>query len=652
MRQIIQFALLWVFFLYAINIGAQNNRPATNNVQDMEIFYHTVESGQTVYSIAKLYDVMVIDIYKLNPSSEHGIKAGERLKIPQRRYEEKSILKTKNTNNDATGNAAKGNAATENAAKSATGNATKGNDATGNATKGNAATGNAVKKVNDDDNYISHTIQSGDTLYGLSRKYGVSAESILEANPGLSKATFTVGRKIRIPKYVQQKPVTKVVDNKGAKEVNYTIPAGETLYNICRTFKTTESELLKLNPEMAGGLRIGMTIRIPLNISENEFPKDTPPTPRPVVNIVPGVKLMNPIKIALLLPVDTDNSKATDMKKRYIEFYEGFLLAIDSLRKQNQEIEVFTEAIGEDNLSKTKKVLQDKATQLAGVHLIIGGHTSGQVKLIADFAKQNNKKYVIPISRNDEVADNPNVFQVNTPPAFMFEKIANAGANLFAKYNIIFLDTKDKDDQTELIKTFRKDLKDRNVSYKDAVYDADNFEENILSLLSTNKPNLIMPISPSLDALLKIKPILRLIADTKPEYKLTLFGYPLWQTYTKDCLDDFHALNTYIFSYFYADNTHPSVKMFYDNYKNWYNKSPMPSFPKYALLGFDTGMYFINTIRKYGANMEEHLSEMNYKSLQTGFNFNRANNEGSFINTNLFIIHYNTDYSITRSEFK
>jgi hypothetical protein len=249
------------------------------------------------------------------------------------------------------------------------------------------------------------------------------------------------------------------------------------------------------------------------------------------------------------------------------------------------------------------------------------------------------------------VADNPFVFQVNTPLPYMLEKIATAGANLFAKHNIIFLDTKDKDDQTDIIKTFKQELKSRNVSFKDAVYDAENFEANILALLSTSKPNMIMPLSQSNDALLKIKPVLRMIAETKPEYNLTMFGYPLWQTHT-DGLDDLHALNTFIFSYSYADNTHPSVKSFYDSYKSWCNKSPMPSFPKYALLGFDTAMYFFNAIKKYGSDFDNLLSEMNYKSLQTGFNFNRVSHEGSFINTNLYIIHFNPDYSIKRSEFK
>jgi len=160
---------------------------------------------------------------------------------------------------------------------------------------------------------------------------------------------------------------------------------------------------------------------------------------------------------------------------------------------------------------------------------------------------------------------------------------------------------------------------------------------------------MIMPVSLHLDALQKIKPILRLIAETSPEYNLTLFGYPRWQAYSKDCLDDFHALNTYIYSSFYANNIHPGVKAFYEKYKNWYSKSPVAV---YSLMGFDTGMYFISAIKKFGANFEDRLSEMNYNSLQTGFDFERFDESGCHINKNIYIIHFNKDFTINRSQFK
>ena len=613
MKKIIHLALLWMFYLLTSAISAQNNRPATNNVQDMEIFYHVVERGQTVYSIAKMYDVMVLDIYKLNLGSEDGIKAGDRLKIPQRKFEEKSVLKANNP----------------------------------------GAT---------DDNYIIHTIQPKETLYGIAKKYDVSVENLLEANPLLTPSNFMAGKKIRIPKPVvpQKKAETEIVETKGEKEVYYTVPAGETVYNICKKFKTTESELIKLNPELSGGLRAGITIRIPLRINENELKKPTQPdTPemQAAQNAATQAKLAKAVKVALLLPFDTENAKPTNIQKQMTEYYEGFLLAADSIRKQGFVAEVFIYDIGkEEGDAKTKKLLQEKSEELKKAELIIGGFDSKQINHIADFAKQHAIKYIIPFSRKDEkVHDNAFLFQASTPPDYQNTMATYAGANLFGKHHIIFLDTKDEDEQTEFIKAFKKELKERNMSYKEAVYDAEHFEAKILPLLSTDKPNMIMPVSRSLNAFRKIKSVLRMIAETKPEYNIALFGYPLWQTFFEDCKecpDDFHALDTYIFSYFYADITHPNMKSFYDNYRKWYSKSPSPAPPKYSMIGYDTGMFFLGAIQKYGVNFEDNLSDINYKSLQTGFNFERVNDSGGFINKNIYIIHFAKDYKIIRSDFK
>ena len=604
MKKITLFALLWVFCIAAINISAQNNQSVINNVQDGDIFYHTVERGQTVYSIAKMYEIKVDDIYKLNPGSNEAIKAGEKLKIPQKRVIPK----------------------------------------------------NDTRPIQSDE-YIYHTIKAGDTPYGVSKKYNVSGEVLFEANPGLSQESFLIGKTIRIPTGITIKQTSEVIQNiNGSKEVYYTVLAGDTRYNICKTFKTTEKELLKLNPELAGGLRAGMTIRIPLRINESDIPKEAEKDPNEVnamLKMKKEIKRVSAARIALLLPYDADISNSTELKKSMVEYYEGMLLAVDTLRNLGKNIELFPFDIGEEGSAKTKKILQDEREKLKSVNVIIGGHSNEQIKLIADFAKTNKIKYVIPFTpSNDDVLNNAYIFQVNTPLSYLYANATYVGANLFAKHNIIFLDTKDKDDQTDFIKEFKQELMDRHITYKDAVYDSEKFEADILSQLSTTKPNMIMPVSQSLDALLKIKSILRLIAETKPEYRITLFGYPIWQTYSKDCLEDFHVLDTYIYSRFYADNLNPNVKKFYDRYKNWYSKTPMAKFHKYAMLGYDTGMFFFNAIHNYGPDFESKLPDISYKSIQTGFNFERVNNWGGFINTNIYIIHYGKDFTIIRSDFK
>ena len=74
------------------------------------------------------------------------------------------------------------------------------------------------------------------------------------------------------------------------------------------------------------------------------------------------------------------------------------------------------------------------------------------------------------------------------------------------------------------------------------------------------------------------------------------------------------------------------------------------SYPKYALLGYDLGMFFISAIYSFGTGFENHIRQVNYESLQNGFRFERVNNWGGFMNTNLYMINYKRDFTIIRAE--
>ncbi len=603
MKKITIFTLFLTLSFIPAALFSQNSKKADTPKSDKGIFYHTVERGQTVYSIATMYKVNVEDIYELNTNSRETIKEGEILKIPK-----KQTVTT---------------------------------------------VANAFSEQ--EDIYTYHTIETGETLYGLSKQYAVNGEQIIEANPGLSLQTFSMGKTIRIPTNKKHKRLTEIIQSdKGAKEVYYTVPSKETMYNMCKKFRTSEEELLALNPELSGGLRTGMTLRIPLRINENDLPIDKRPGASEMNAMLTEkkeTKYVNAAKVALLLPYDEADSSKTAIGNRITEYYEGLLLAAEKLREQGHSIELFVYDI-DDGTEELQNIIRKNSNILSEVNLIIGGISNNQIKIIADFAQKNKIKYVIPFtSRNEEVLHNAYVFQVNTPQPYLYANAAHASANLFANHHIIFLDTEDKDSQTEFINRAKEELKSRNITYKDAVYDAASFSASMRSLLSKDKPNVIIPFSSSLEALAKIKSTLRTLAAS-PEYELTLFGYPVWQTYSKDCLEDFHALNTHIYSLFYADDNSSVVKSFHDKYKHWYSKNPMPTFPKYAMLGYDTGMFFLKAIQKYGTNFENNLFMMDYNSVQTGFHFERVNNWGGFINTNIYIINYKRDHSITRSDFR
>ncbi|HWQ30035.1 MAG TPA: LysM peptidoglycan-binding domain-containing protein, partial [Negativicutes bacterium] len=107
-----------------------------------------------------------------------------------------------------------------------------------------------------------HTVQTGDTLYALSRFYNTSLDDMLDANPDIDPVSLLPGQVIRIP-------VTAGAISCPPGAIPYTIRKGDTIYLIARNFKMRLSPLLRANPEInPDGLLIGQKICIPA-ISSN-----------------------------------------------------------------------------------------------------------------------------------------------------------------------------------------------------------------------------------------------------------------------------------------------------------------------------------------------------------------------------------------------
>ena len=118
----------------------------------------------------------------------------------------------------------------------------------------------APQKVKED--MLYHTVSSGDTLHGISRKYGVTVVSIRTAN-GLRGDVISPGQRLKISGKAspsndsqggdtqKKKSSTYAYDNP-LLEANetygyYTVAKGDNLYALARDFFTTMPELQRLN---------------------------------------------------------------------------------------------------------------------------------------------------------------------------------------------------------------------------------------------------------------------------------------------------------------------------------------------------------------------------------------------------------------------
>jgi len=500
--------------------------------RDEYFFLHTIERGQTVYSISLMYSVSTEEIYRFNPESRYVIRAGDVLKIPQ-----------------------------------------------------------------ESSSYLFHTIQSQETLYGLSQRYHMKGEDIIAANPGLSIETFIIGKTIRIP----------------TNRVTSPIQGGNEALNSSRT-----NSLLSL--------------------------------------IYPP-KEVNIIKVALLLPFglkeNTASTKAT--RSRMVEYLEGFLLALKDLKKEGVSVVLLLRDIG-SGTKEIPEILKDREMQ--DIHLMIGGFYDEQIKdeqirLLSRFAKDKNIPYVIPFtSKSNEPFHNPNVYQINPPQSVLNSKASLAFCDKYSRDNIIIVtDDTGASNQKDFINLLRQDLHDKRIPYK-TIPLRSNISTDIKILLSYYQKNIIVPSDDSTETLSKLTTQLKSVVETQPGLSLSLFGYPVWQVYNAKYSDHFFKLNTTFFTVFYSDPNAESVKTFYNTFYKWYTRTLENTFPKFGMLGYDTGIYFIRLIHKYGSQFDANVNDLKHKGIQTDFYFERINNWGGFINTNMYLINYNSNLSVTKDLVK
>ena len=96
--------------------------------------------------------------------------------------------------------------------------------------------------------YYIHTVRTGETLYGLSKTYGVGEQVIVENNPSIARG-LNADEKIRIP-FVAEAPEPKS-DRKLRKTFDFHYVAkGETLYAISRQYEIPVKTLLDDNPNL------------------------------------------------------------------------------------------------------------------------------------------------------------------------------------------------------------------------------------------------------------------------------------------------------------------------------------------------------------------------------------------------------------------
>jgi LysM repeat protein len=510
--------------------------------------------------------------------------------------------------------------------------------------------------------YTEHVVEKKQTLFAISRKYDVSQDDIKKLNPILESGLKT-GMILRIPKATSDKKLKKKEKeeqdetekpkskkNKSSGKIvviKHTVKAKETLYAISKLYNVDVKDIIKLNPSALTSLTIGSELDIEVKkeiaaqlaeIEENNKPEiqEVVKTQYSVDDVQYLTRLTQtvkpnqaPIKIAVLLPLVIENAKTDAVNERFQDFYAGFLIAVNEAKQKGVSLEIFTFDT-EKTEEKITEVLQHPT--LKTVDLIIGPAYSNQISLVSDFARQNKINTVIPFSSKvPDVVGNPYLFQFNPSAKVESEYFSNLLIQKYKEENIVFIDlaaSSFNDGGYEFSQDIKDILTSKNRSFK--VIEAAN--EQLIQSATVFEPGKTNILIFNTDKFSGLFPHLSFLNAKAQEYNILLYEQFSWKN--QNAQVKFKSFSIAPFKPVLNDSVYNKYNDLFTASFSW---KPSSNNPRYDILGYDLGNYFIALIYEFGPQFNNGKSKLPLASgVQSFLKFDRSSTANGFINKQLY----------------
>lgn len=552
--------------------------------------------------------------------------------------------------------------------------------------------------------YILHTVEKGQTLYAISKAYERNLSDIIIENPDAIDG-IRPGEVLKIPTEKPKKIVLSpaaVISTDTSNVKTHRVEQGQTLYALAKQYGTTVEKLIELNPELKDGLKIGQVLKMssaitkaePINTTKISIPfNEKKPAPAPVpemapvkqavpvdttskkkvdvkvfgpslpapppvpekVNVYPGT-IKEEYNIAFFLPFHAEEANAIELEKIMkgeeelpnktsvaLQFYEGALLAIDSLKKGKLKAKIFVYDIDDTDSLNILNTL--KKPELAEMDLMIGPLYGSSFMPVAKFAKEHMIPIVSPFTQINKILfDNPYVCKVLPSSTLQVEQMAHFVVDSFHTQNVILVNNgnlKEVSFYNAFKNTAKVALLEKNYQASDTIKEAKNLPV-VEGLLSSTKVNVIILPSNSQSYVTEFISRLNTLKD---KHKIVLFGLQNWVNYDNLDFEYLNGLSLHIPAGNYIDFENKTTQRFIANYREKYKTEP----ELYAYSGFDVTYCFISALQKNGSGFLNTILDTKFQGMVTNFDFIQpVSNKSGFENKFVVILKYK-EYKLVKA---
>lgn len=639
---------LLLLVMFSIHLHAQEPVEVTRSDNKVvlagKVYYvHVVKPGQTLYSIAKAYNVSEKEILIENPGSSADLIIGQVLKIP---FDPASAF--------------------------------------------SVDTGKQVEEPE------RHILKEGETLYAVSRKYDVSIEEILRLNPDLDINDLPVGQVIILPGTTggDSDKNELAYDEEGI--IMHKVKRGETLYSLARYYDVSVREIRSMNPELGwGGPRSGDVLRIPKantsaaemfatdsieidtaqvaeevfadTLAEEEYTYDELDYLFRERDRMYSVAYLIPFDYSEMEPLDSllKNVRSPMRRERiredyllektspksvnFLEFLEGSLLAADTMTDAGMKLDIHVYDT-KRSMYTTRQILEQP--EMREMDLIIGPFYSYNLDLVSEFSRENRIPLVTPFHSNDSLLqENPYLFQPT--PSYKAEHKANA-EYIARSYdsNMIFVHDGDSA-KLPMINEYKQAIFDElekysaleTVLFKEVIIrDVDT--EELIHSLSPDMKNLV--ILPATDEAFASQVASRLYY-IRDQYDIEVFGSSYWLGFDDIEISYIHAIELTIPHTHWYDYSDPEFLRMLRKFRQNFLKEPSAATRRgynFGITGYDLSLYFLSALHEEGRRFIRKIEDYEADGTYLDYDFQRVSRSGGYENRALHYFHFGDDLKV------
>ena len=584
-------------------------------INGSKFYIHTVQPGETLYGLSKAYEVGEKVILEHNPSVSQGLRAGENIKVPfvtdvPERKSERKLRKT----------------------------------------------------------FDTHTVAQGETLYGISRKYEIPIQTVVEDNPNLDPTHLRPGERILIRKKEigsedeagsrEQWEAYRNSLNSVAEEgyAYHIVHPGETFYSLSRRFGITEEQFGALNGGLKpADLKAGAIVKVPGSAEQAAAAQGLDGADSMHRDSVPDIyaddkvaevefralRRSAPLNVALLLPI----AAGGEANANYLEFYQGFLLGLENVKAQyGCSVNVVLYNTARD-AGRIREITE--SDEFRNTDLIVGPVYEEGLYPVIRYAEEHNIPVVSPLA-NITGMNSDVLFQMAPDPARKWEKVADL-VNGDKQVTLIYTDSTDKDFEAEILTLLGdSDYRKYNYQYVHPSQRAANNPGDLTPLLDDGGDNVFIVMS---DDEVDVERILAAIASadtgitsrgrTAPRF--VVLGNTRWMRgnrYNNLDRSVFFKDRVVFISSYHAKRDSKTILDFDSAYIRAFGSLPT----LFSYRGYDTALVFCPAM--YG-DIEYDLEGRSYTPLQTSYVFGQDGQRHNHINRNWVRVNYNSDFTIT-----